>query len=297
MTSVVSVRELAAADLARVGDLCDRLQAKDPAVESFAQRLPLIAGGERALIDLWRVAQDEEGTLHGISFAAVRELRTGEGAPRATADLYAAVAPELRRQGLGRALCAPALEWASAERATLRSRVRDDARAGQAFLRALGFAETSVQLTLSWSGRPVEARPLPALRVRQLGPGEAVRDLERLARDAWADAPDSFATRSGEMAELFAEEGRLVLLAEAERRAVGYLSAVWLGKTLGIEEVAVLPELRRMGIGRALVATALPGAAHAVLSVAESNRAARELYRSLGFSLSGRRLVHELRRG
>jgi ribosomal protein S18 acetylase RimI-like enzyme len=297
LTGVVSVRELAAPDLLQVGELCDRLRAKDPTVEPFAQRLPLIAEGPRALIDLWRVAQDEEGTLHGISFAAVRDSPAGQGARTATADLYATVAPPLRRHGLGRALCAPVLQWAAAHGATLRSRVRDDARAGHAFLRALGFAETSAQLTLSWSGLPVPAQALPALRVRRLGPGEAVADLERLSRDAWAGAPDSFATRSGEMAELFAEEGRLVLVAEAARRAVGYLSAVWLGKTLGIEEVAVLPGFRRMGIGRALVASALPGAAHAVLSVAESNRAARELYRSLGFSLSGRRLVHELRCG
>jgi len=297
LTSVVSVRELTGADLAASGELCDRLRAGDPAVEPFAQRLPIIATGPRALLDLWRVAQDEEGALHGISFAGVRESRTAEGAGRATADLYAAVAPELRRQGLGRALCAPALEWAAANGATLRARVREDARPGQAFLRALGFAETSAQLTLSWSPRPVEAPALPVLRVRRIGPGQAVPDLERLSREAWSGAPDSFATRSGEVAELFSEEGRLVLLAEAERRAVGYLSAIWLGRTLGIEEVAVLPDFRRMGIGRALVASALPGAAHAVLSVAESNRAARALYGSLGFSVSGRRVVHELRRG
>jgi len=297
LTGVVSVRELVGSDLLQAGELCDRLRAKDPTVEPFAQRLPLIAAGARALLDLWRVAHDEKGTLHGISFAAVRESRATQGAPGTTADLYAAVATELRRQGLGRALCAPALQWAAAHGATLRSRVRDDARGGQAFLSALGFRETSAQLTLSWSGSRPQAPALPALRVRQLGPGEAAQDLERLSRDAWAGAPDGFATRSGEMAELFAEEGRLVLLAEADRRAVGYLSAAWLGKTLGIEEVAVLPELRRRGIGRALVATALPGAAHAVLSVAESNRAARALYASLGFSVSGRRLVHELRRG
>jgi ribosomal protein S18 acetylase RimI-like enzyme len=297
LTGVVSVRELLARDLLGAAELCDRLRSEDRTVEPFAQRLPFIAEGPRALLELWRVAEDEAGTLRGISFAAVRESRTAEGAGRAVADLYAAVAPALRRQGLGRALCAPALEWAGRHGATLRSRVRDDARAGQGFLRALGFAETSVQLTLSWSGGPLDAPALPALRLRRLGLGERLGDLERLARDAWAGAPDSFATRSGEMAGLFAEEGRLVLLAEAERRAVGYLSAVWLGKTLGIEEVAVLPELRRRGIGRALVATALPGAAHAVLSVAESNRAARALYASLGFSVSGRRLVHELRRG
>ncbi|MFL5312631.1 MAG: GNAT family N-acetyltransferase [Myxococcales bacterium] len=297
MSGAVLVRELAAEDLRAAGDLCERMRAKDPAVEPFAQRLPIIAEGSRALLDLWRVAQSEDGALQAIAFAAVRESRTPEGAERPVADLYAAVAPELRRQGLGRALSAPALDWAAAQGATLRARVRDGAQPGQAFLRSLGFRETSVQLSLAWSSRPIEATEMPALRIRRLGPGEAMRDLERLSREAWADAPDTFATRSDEVAQLFGEEGRLVLLAEAERRAVAYLSAVRLGATLGIEEVAVLPEFRRMGIGRAVVAAALAGAAHAVLSVAESNAPARALYRSLGFSVSARRLVHELRHG
>ena len=294
---MVTVRELTGEDLLAAGELCERMRAKDPAVEPFAQRLPIIAQGPRALLDLWRVAQDEYGALHGIAFAAVRESRTPEGAERPVADLYVAVAPELRRQGLGRALSAPALDWAAAQGATLRARVRDGARPGQAFLRALGFRETSVQLSLVWSARPIEAPEMPALRIKRPGPGEAMRELERLSREAWAGAPDTFATRSDEVAQLFGEEGRLVLLAEAERRAVAYLSAVRLGRTLGIEEVAVLPEFRRMGIGRALVAAALEGTAHAVLSVAESNGPARALYRSFGFTVSARRLVHELRHG
>jgi ribosomal protein S18 acetylase RimI-like enzyme len=297
LTGVVTVRELTGTDLAAAADLCERLRAADPAVEAFAQRLPIIAEGPRALLDLWRVAQGEDGALQGIAFAAVRESRTPEGAERPTADLYVAVAPELRRQGLGRALCGPALDWAAEQGGTLRSRVRDDARHGQAFLRALGFTETSAQLSLAWSARSLEESALPALRIRRLGPGESLRELERLARDAWAGAPDTFATRSDEVAQLFGEEGRVVLLAEVERRAVGYLSAVRLGRTLGIEEVAVLPEFRRMRIGHALLAAALQGTAHAVLSVAEENRPARALYGSLGFSVSARRLVHELRRG
>jgi len=295
-SAAVSVRELARGDLDLAGRFCDRARAADPLVEPFAQRLPIIAEGPRALLALWRVAQDEHGALQGIAFVALREP-LGERGESATADLYAAVAPDLRRQGLGRALCDPALEWALGRRATLRARVHEDARAGQAFLLALGFAQTSAQLTLGWSARPVEAPTMPALRVKRLATGEALRDLERLSREAWAGAPDTFATRSDEVAQLFAEEGRLVLLAEPEGRAVGYLSAVWLGRTLAIEEVAVLPEFRRTGIGRALVAAGLSGAAHAVLSVAESNRAARALYRSLGFTVSARRLVHELRHG
>ena len=297
MNGVVTVRPLSDSDLAGAGELCDRMRARDAGIEPFAQRLPVLAESPRALLDLWRVAQDEAGALHGISFAALREARGNAVGERLTADLYAAVATDLRRQGLGRALCAPSLTWAAAERATLRARVREDASAGQAFLRALGFEGVSAQLALGWSRRPVDPPAMPALRIVRLAAGERGADLERLSREAWVGAPDTFATRSDEVAQLFAEEGRLVLLAEAERRAVGYLSAIRLGRTLGIEEVAVMPEFRRMGIGRALLANALQGAQHAVLSVAESNRPARALYGSLGFTVSARRLVHELRHG
>ena len=70
---------------------------------------------------------------------------------------------------------------------------------------------------------------------------------------------------------------------------------MWLGPTLAIEEVAVLPGMRRRGIGRALVERALREArpACALLAVDEANRAARALYESLGFVRSDRRLVFE----
>ncbi len=246
-----------------------------------------MATGSRALLDLWRVAEDEQGELQGIAFAALREAR------RATLDIYAAVAPELRRQGLGRALLQPVLKLPDA---ILRARVRDTHRAGRAFLGSLGFAEVSAQLSLSWPGHPrPEVPEMPALRIRDGGERDK-EILARLGNDAWAGVPDSFATRADEIAQLFGEEGRLVLLAESEKRPIGYLSAVRLGRTLGIEEVAVLPEFRRMGVGRALVAAALNrDAAGAVLSVSEDNKPARALYRSLGFAQSARRIVMELR--
>jgi ribosomal protein S18 acetylase RimI-like enzyme len=89
----------------------------------------------------------------------------------------------------------------------------------------------------------------------------------------------------------------MVLLAESDGRAAGYLSAVWAGRTLLIEEVAVMPPSRRQGIARALLSTALRDASSAVLSVAESNVAGRALYESLGFTRSARHVVYELRHG
>jgi ribosomal protein S18 acetylase RimI-like enzyme len=256
-------------------------------VEPFSHRLGVVATGPRALLELWRVAEDEDGELHGIAFAAVREARA------ATLDIYAAVVPVLRRQGLGRALLEPLL---SLPEVALRGRVRDTEPAGRAFLASLGFTDVAAQLSLCWPGHPKPGLPeMPALRIRDA----AARDqatVARLSNEAWAGAPDSYGTRADEIAQLFGEEGRLVLLAESEKRPIGYLSAVRLGRTLGIEEVAVLPDFRRMGVGRALLAAALHrDMAGAVLSVNEDNKPARALYRSLGFAQVARRMVMERR--
>lgn len=310
---IVSVRPFALEDLDALGEFCEEARALDAGIEPFAHRLGLIATGPRALLPLWRVAEGEDRVLYGLSFTALREAR-GEPAargdrarsegPRTTLEFYAAVHPRLRRQGLGRALCEAAVEFVlqSPEPAALRTRVRDSAEAapGRAFLAALGFAETAAQLQLAWNGRSSPEEPqLPALKLRRATAADpkAAKDLQRLSDEAWAGAPDSFATRADEIAQLFGEQGRLVLIAESEGRAIGYLSGIWLGKTLGIEEVAVLPDFRRAGVGRALLCRALgqEKAAHAVLSVSEANKPARALYRSLGFSQAARRVILELR--
>jgi ribosomal-protein-alanine N-acetyltransferase len=285
----VPVRPFLLSDLEAAAELCDRARKHDPAVEPFAHRLGPLATGPRARLDLWRIAQDEDGAAQGIAFAVVREPRSESAPP--VLDVYAAVAPHRRRQGLGRALCRAVL----GEPAVLRARVREEPPDGRSFLLALGFVESSAQLALSWSARPLSGRPPAALRLRRAREDDS-RALELLSREAWAGVPDAFAPSPGEVGRLFAEAHRLVLLAEADRGAIGYLSGVWLGDTLAIEELAVLPGFRRAGIGRALVAEALRSASRAVLSVAESNRAARALYTRLGFSPRARRLVYELRR-
>ena len=285
MSGIVSVREFRLDDLEAAARFCDEARALDPAVEPFSQRLGVIATGTRAALELWRVAEDEAGVLRGIAFAALRE-----SAERPVFDFYCAVDPALRRQGLGRALCEPALSSG----AVLRARVREDAKAGRAFLASLGFVETGAQLMLHWNGKRIEEVPMPALRIRA-GSARDQALLERLSNEAWKGAPDTFASRADEIAQLFGEGGRVVLVAESEGRAIGYLAGVQLGRRLGIEEVAVLTEFRRMGIGRALVAHALAKEQGAVLSVGESNKPARALYKSLGFTQTSRRIVFERR--
>jgi ribosomal protein S18 acetylase RimI-like enzyme len=286
VSGVVTVRPFVHGDLPAAGRFCDAARALDACIEPFGERLGVIATGPRAALELWRVAASADGALYGVAFAAFRE---SAGVP--LVDFYAAVHPSLRRQGLGRALSDPAL----ASGVSLRARVRDDARAGRAFASSLGFVETGAQLSLQWSGGQVETRPMAAFRIRRAARRDG-QALEKLSRDAWAGAPDAMASRPAETAQLFSEEDRLVLVAESGDAPMGYLSAVPLGRTLGIEEVAVLPGFRRKGIGRALLAHALAEAQGAVLSVSESNVPGRALYRALGFRQTARRLVLELRR-
>jgi len=293
----VNVRDLARSDLHRAAEFCNRVRASDPAIEPFGSRLGAIAKGPRALFGLWRIAREANAAVEGIAFVTLREPRSEARTAPAKADLYAAVAPEFRRMGLGSELCAPALQWAAREGATLRARVLDGGFAGQAFLTNLGFRQTSAQLLLTWSRPRIGESTNTSVRVKQVAVGEALPQLERLSRDAWAGAPDRVATGSDELAQLSREEGRLTLIAEMGGSAVGYLSGIWLGKTLGIDEIAVLPECRRKGIGWALLRTSLRGARNAVLSVAESNAPARALYHSCGFTQSARRLVYELPHG
>jgi ribosomal protein S18 acetylase RimI-like enzyme len=283
LTSAVTVRKFGLADVAAAARFCDAARALDRDIEPFGQRLGAIAALGRAQLQLWRVACDRAGAVQGIAFAALRE------SPRGPAhDLYCAVHPALRRQGFGRALCEPALACGL----TLRARVRDGAAAGCAFLAALGFEQTSVQLTLRRQGAPVEPPLLPALRIRPARPKDG-KILAALGDEAWAGAPDAFLSRADDVAQLFSGRDHVVLLAELERRPAGYLAAAQLGGALAIEELAVLPRFRRMGIGRALLTHALRDGSPALLSVSEDNAGARALYGSLGFETSARRLVME----
>ncbi len=85
--------------------------------------------------------------------------------------------------------------------------------------------------------------------------------------------------------------GVLCLVAEADGQVVGYIVAS--GKSrVHIANIAVIPGLRRRGIGRMMIRAAEEfgrsiGAGLFLLEVRESNRSARSFYRSLGFVGAG----------
>lgn len=84
------------------------------------------------------------------------------------------------------------------------------------------------------------------------------------------------------------------LVAESSREIVGYLIARELAGAGEILNLAVIPESRRHGVGRALLQQALRRLQHhavteVFLEVRESNHSARTMYLSAGFRPVGQR--------
>lgn len=85
-----------------------------------------------------------------------------------------------------------------------------------------------------------------------------------------------------------------LLAAERDRRLVGYAVTWTVLDQAELGNVAVAPEAREAGIGRALVVAILDrirarGARECFLEVRESNQVAQGLYRDMGFEVVGRR--------
>jgi [ribosomal protein S18]-alanine N-acetyltransferase len=131
----------------------------------------------------------------------------------------------------------------------------------------------------------------------------AVRaDLEAMLRIEQASFADPWSVES--LSTALTLERMRVLVAEAaddEARSgdvaaelLGYVVALVVGAEAEIADLAVAPEARRMGIGRALIGRVLAeleedGVRAVYLEVRESNHVARTLYESSGFGSIGRR--------
>jgi len=100
-------------------------------------------------------------------------------------------------------------------------------------------------------------------------------------------------TRAMYLAELDNKEVSYCFLArDVNHQAVGFCSFWRVLDELHINNLAVLPDLRRTGIGSTLLAFVLQkgielGAKRATLEVRRSNDAARALYDRFGFSVAG----------
>ena len=105
-----------------------------------------------------------------------------------------------------------------------------------------------------------------------------------------------------ELAELLASPGARGALLEGDGGATGF--ALWrvILDEAELLTIAVHPNARRRGAGRALLDAAIArsreaGAGVLLLEVGEDNPAARGLYDSIGFSTVGRRAAYYQRKG
>ena len=111
--------------------------------------------------------------------------------------------------------------------------------------------------------------------------------------DPWTAAAIASTLRYDHMRVLVAEE-RGELGGDGAGRPLGYVVAMVAGLEAEIADLAVSPDARRRGIGRALIDRLLAdleaeGVESVFLEVRESNRGARALYESRAFRGIGRR--------
>lgn len=117
-------------------------------------------------------------------------------------------------------------------------------------------------------------------------------DLDEIARLEAALFGDDAWSREMVREELAGEHRRYLVLADADGALHGYAGVLVLGSDGDIQTIAVAPELRGAGYGRALMDELLDeagrrGAAQVFLEVRADNPVARGLYRSLGFAEIG----------
>ena len=111
--------------------------------------------------------------------------------------------------------------------------------------------------------------------------------------DPWTASAIAATLRYDHMRVLVAEE-RGELGGDGAGRPLGYVVAMVAGQEAEIADLAVSPDARRRGIGRALIDRLLAdleaeGVESVFLEVRESNRGARALYESRAFRGFGRR--------
>ena len=94
--------------------------------------------------------------------------------------------------------------------------------------------------------------------------------------------------------ELLISDGAYGVVCLVDGRVVAYGGILWAPDEGQITNIATHPDFRRMGYGRAIVESLIKYAKNnnldsISLEVRESNRAAIELYSSLGFKIEGKR--------
>jgi ribosomal-protein-alanine N-acetyltransferase len=141
----------------------------------------------------------------------------------------------------------------------------------------------------------VASKPLNIRRAVRGDLAAMLRIEQASFADPWTVESMATALSLDRMRVLVAESGELRAQGgDAPSGLLGYVVALVAGTEAEIADLAVAPEARRLGIGRALLQRILSELSDATvqtvyLEVRESNQAARTLYESFGFGSVGRR--------
>lgn len=210
------------------------------------------------------LALDAEGEVRGLAC----QLATAEGL---SVDL--GVPPAHRRRGLGRALLAavsPASEAVTAGCDAAQGRMRR-------FLRANGFELAGLVFHQRWDGVPADVPPAFASCTREAAGAECLPLLRAATAGTWPPPP----LDEGGL------DGAEITQARRDGAPVGALVVRRRRDALDVVALGVLPEARRLGVGRALLTAAMARAAREglglCLQVGQPDEEALAFTRALGF--------------
>ncbi len=146
-------------------------------------------------------------------------------------------------------------------------------------------AGAAPERTGRWCGRPVTGAPGDPAGVRPAGPDDLGQWLDVAEACGWYDGRADRATRAGLARAWSGDPRRASFLAWQGDRAVGLASGWCDGEVVEVVDVAVLPQARRAGRGRDLVAAVVAWGAGrgADQVVAAPSPDGWRLMRSLGF--------------
>ena len=262
-------RELSAADKAHVQELAEAVRLADGVDLKLDWDL---MGGAGQAIDFCGFVGDQ--------LAGYAQI---DGNDREV-EVTGATFPEFRRHGVFRALLGAVREEISARGAKSLLLVSYRAsQSGTAAAQALGFSYVSSEYRME-----AEASGLPPLLAGQvqLVPVDSsnIAALARLTAQSFGGGGTSLES----LTRRLQQEGVRYFLAEADGAQIGQIGVVDTGGSIYIRGVGILPEHRRRGYGRQLLAATVgqmlaEGETHFTLEVATDNPQALTLYQSCGF--------------
>lgn len=200
-------------------------------------------------------------------------------------ELTGMVRPEFRRRGICRALVAAALEECRRRGTEQLLLVSERASAsGRAFATALGGRYSFAEYHMECDARDGLDLLASRLQLRRAAAG----DLPLLAELQQGSFDDGFEAALERLTHYFHEPGSRYYIAMHEGTPVGKLGVVLEAGQVYIRGVGILPEHRRRGHGRQMLAATIrallaDGQTHFALDVVTENENALGLYQSCGF--------------